>query len=206
LPNGLLTLTFDNGPDPAATPRVLDVLAARGLRATFFVVGSALREHRALAERAHAEGHWIGNHTLTHPRPLGESGAAECEIEAAQAELRALAHPDRLFRPSGAGGDLAPGLLSTAAVQSLIAGRFTCVLWNAVPGDWTDPGWVETALEQVAQHDWTLLVLHDVAGACADRLDEFLERVDAELVQRFPPACVPIVRGAVRRPLTPYLR
>jgi len=190
-----------------ATPRVLDVLAARGVLATFFVVGEALRAHRALAERAHAEGHWIGNHTLTHPRPLGRSGEAVCEIEAAQAELGALTHPDRLFRPSGAGGDLSPGLLSTAAVEALLAGRFTCVLWNAVPGDWRDPaGWVETALAQVAAHDWTLLVLHDVDGACADRLDEFLSRVDAKVVQDFPPACMPIRRGAVRRSLTPYLR
>ena len=65
------------------------------------------------------------------------------------------------------------------------------------PGDWTDQGWVETALEQIAAQDWTLLVLHDVDGACADRLDEFLARVDAEIVQAFPPACVPITRGAV---------
>ncbi|MDA0170556.1 polysaccharide deacetylase family protein [Solirubrobacter taibaiensis] len=173
------------------------MLAARGLSSTFFVVGEALREHRALAERAHAEGHWIGNHTLTHPRPLGESGVEVCEIEAAQAELGELAHPDRLFRPSGTGGELEPGLLSAAAVESLVAGRFTCVLWNAVPGDWTDPGWVETALAQIAAQDWTLLVLHDVDGACADRLDEFLSRVNADIVQGFPPACVPITRGAV---------
>jgi len=173
------------------------VLAARAVRSTFFVVGEALRAHRALAERAHAEGHWIGNHTLTHPRPLGESGVEVCEIEAAQAELGALAHPDRLFRPSGAGGELEPGLLSAAAVEALVAGRFTCVLWNAVPGDWTDPGWVETALAQIDAQDWTLLVLHDVDGACADRLDEFLTRVDAEIVQDFPPHCVPIRCGAV---------
>ena len=43
-------------------------------------------------------------------------------------------------------------------------------------------------------------------GACADRLDEFLGRVDAEIVQAFPPACVPIKRGAVRRSLDPFLR
>ncbi len=69
------------------------MLAARDLRSTFFVVGEALRAHRALAERAHAEGHWIGNHTLTHPRPLGESGVEVCEIEAAQAELRRAGPP-----------------------------------------------------------------------------------------------------------------
>jgi peptidoglycan/xylan/chitin deacetylase (PgdA/CDA1 family) len=174
------------------------VLAARGLRATFFVVGEQLRAHRALAERAHAEGHWIGNHTLTHPRPLGEIGqGASEEIEATQAELGALAHPDRLFRPSGAGGAIEPGLLSRAAVDALVAGGYTCVLWNAVPGDWTDAGWVERALEQIAAREWTLLVLHDVAGACAERLDEFLDRVDADFRQDFPPGCVPITRGEI---------
>jgi peptidoglycan/xylan/chitin deacetylase (PgdA/CDA1 family) len=189
-----LTLTFDNGPDPQATPRVLDVLAERGLKATFFVVGEQLREHRALAERAHAEGHWIGNHTLTHPRPLGASSHARQEIEAV--ELGELTHPDRLFRPSGAGGDLEPGLLNDEAVETLTEGGYTCVLWNAVPGDWEDPdGWVDRALQQVAAHDWTLLVLHDVRDAAAPKLETFLDRVEATVRQDFPPACVPIVRG-----------
>ena len=67
-----VTLTFDNGPDPEATPHVLDVLAARDLKATFFVVGERLAAARHLAERAHAEGHWIGNHTWTHRAPFGE--------------------------------------------------------------------------------------------------------------------------------------
>jgi peptidoglycan/xylan/chitin deacetylase (PgdA/CDA1 family) len=191
-----ITLTFDNGPDPAATPRVLDVLKERGLKATFFVVGEQLREHRALAERAHAEGHWIGNHTLTHPRPLGASPQVRHEIEAV--ELGELAHADKLFRPSGAGGDLEPGLLNQAAVDVLVAGGYTCVLWNAVPGDWEDPdGWVERALEQVAKHDWTLLVLHDVRDAAAPRLGEFLNRVEATFRQDFPPACVPIRGGRI---------
>ena len=72
------------------------------------------------------------------------------------------------------------------------------MLWNAVPGDWKDPeGWVETALRQVAARDWTLLVLHDVANAAADRLSEFLDHVDATVRQDFPPACVPIRAGEV---------
>ena len=191
-----LTLTFDNGPDPAATPRVLDVLAERAITATFFVVGEQLREHRALAERAHAEGHWIGNHTLTHPRPLGASPRARHEIEAV--DLGELTHRDKLFRPSGAGGDLEPGLLNREAVDTLIDGGYTCVLWNAVPGDWEDPeGWVDRALQQVAEHDWTLLVLHDVRDAAALKLEAFLDRVEATLRQDFPPACVPIRGGRI---------
>ena len=68
-----VTLTFDNGPEPEVTPAVLEVLRRRGLRASFFVLGHKLADpaRRALAERAHAEGHWIGNHTFTHAVPLG---------------------------------------------------------------------------------------------------------------------------------------
>jgi peptidoglycan/xylan/chitin deacetylase (PgdA/CDA1 family) len=184
-----------------ATPRVLDVLAERGLKATFFVVGEQLRAHRELAERAVAEGHWVGNHTLTHPRPLGEAQDARGEIVAAQESLGSLSHPDRLFRPSGAGGELERGLLSADAVDTLVDGDYTCVLWNAVPGDWKDELWVERALADCASREWTLLVLHDVAGGAAERLDEFLDRAPVRFRQDFPPACVPIRRGVIERPL-----
>ncbi len=178
------------------------MLAERGLKATFFVVGEQLREHRELAERAVAEGHWVGNHTLTHPRPLGEASDARGEILATQEAIGSLSHPDRLFRPSGAGGELEPGLLSPDAVDALVDGDYTCVLWNAVPGDWKDPdGWVNRALAECASRDWTLLVLHDVEGAAADRLAEFLDRAPVRFRQDFPPPCVPIRRGVIERPL-----
>jgi peptidoglycan/xylan/chitin deacetylase (PgdA/CDA1 family) len=183
-----------------ATPRVLDVLAERGLKATFFVVGERLQAYRALADRARREGHRIGNHTLTHPRPLGAMGAAASEeIEAAQALLGDLASPEKLFRPSGVDGDLEPGLLNHAAVGTLLGGGYTCVLWNAVPRDWEDAdGWVDRALRQIEEQDWTLLVLHDVEGAAAARLEELLDRAadaDVSFRQDFPPGCVPIRRG-----------
>ena len=74
-----LTLTFDNGPEPGVTPRVLDILRERGIKATFFVIGEKLGdpERRRLAARAHDEGHWIGNHTFTHSVPLGQQHDAE---------------------------------------------------------------------------------------------------------------------------------
>lgn len=199
-----VTLSFDNGPEPGVTSRVLDVLADRALRATFFVVGRKLAraDGRRLAERARTEGHWIGNHTFSHGTPFGEVGDADAvrrEIEQTQAVIGDLAHPDRLFRPVAGGGELGPHLLSPAAVDTLVAGRYTCVLWTTVPGDWEDPeGWVDRALADCRAREESLLVLHDVGGGAMDHLERFLdlaERAGLRFRQEPPEACVPIRRG-----------
>lgn len=209
-----VTLSFDNGPEPAVTPRVLDVLKAFDVRATFFVLGAKLAEpaRRALAARAFAEGHWIGNHTKTHSLPLGrisDAQAVASEILDTQALIGELAHPDRLFRPFGGGGELGPHLLSAAAVRILQAQRMTCVLWNAVPRDWENPlGWDELALAQCRAQPWTLLVLHDLPTGAMDRLERFIDRVlehGGRFRQDFPPQCVPLLRGARVAPLEPYV-
>ena len=199
-----VTLTFDNGPTPDVTERVLDVLAARGLCATFFVVGNRLARPRAreLAERAAAEGHWIGNHSATHRVALGsldDPAAIDTEIDDCEALLDGLRHPDRLFRPFGNGCAIDDRMLGAHAVARLVDGGFTCVLWTSVPHDWDDPaGWVTRALDDVATTDPTVLVLHDTPGACVDRLEEMLDRLDERGVtfeQSFPDSCVPLRRG-----------
>ncbi|MDP9054510.1 MAG: glycosyltransferase, partial [Acidobacteriota bacterium] len=63
----VLCLTFDDGPDPEFTPRILDVLKSRHVPATFFVIGVNAENNPALVRREYAEGHQIGNHTYTHP-------------------------------------------------------------------------------------------------------------------------------------------
>jgi peptidoglycan/xylan/chitin deacetylase (PgdA/CDA1 family) len=205
-----LTLSFDNGPHTDVTPFVLDVLARRAIKTTFFVVGEKLARPgaREIARRAHAEGHWIGNHTFTHTVPLGERHDPEApalEIGRTQALIGELAHPRRYFRPFGAGGNLDARLLSRAAVDYLEAGRFSCVLWNAIPRDFADPdGWVERALDQCRAQPWTLIVLHDLPNGAMRHLDLFLQSaadLGARLRQDFPPDCVPIVDGVVVRPL-----
>jgi peptidoglycan/xylan/chitin deacetylase (PgdA/CDA1 family) len=208
-----LTLSFDNGPSPRVTPGVLDVLAALRVPATFFVCGRdvATRGHRAILERAKAEGHRIGNHTFTHSVELGTTDdpiVVEREVGAAQTALGDLASPDRLFRPYGAGGVLGPRLLGRTAARYLCDGRYTCVLWNSVPRDWEDvDGWPDRALADVARHDWTLVVLHDVPTGAMAALPRFLERVLAAgvtIVPELPPDCVPIVRGEVTGSLAAY--
>jgi peptidoglycan/xylan/chitin deacetylase (PgdA/CDA1 family) len=202
-----VTLSFDNGPEPDVTPDVLDVLARHGLKATFFVIGEklAVPGRRSLSERAAAEGHWIGNHTWTHSVPLGQRedrDGAVAEVGRTQAEIGALSHPDRLFRPFGGGGHIGPLLLNRRVVDHLTQGGFSCVLWNAIPRDFADPdGWVDTALGQCAAQDWTVVVLHDLPNGAMRHLDAFLSRATEaghSFRQDFPDACVPIRRGEIR--------
>lgn len=65
--NHALHLTFDDGPNPEVTPQVLDVLATRNARATFFLVGKNVQKYSDLTRRIASEGHAVGNHTFTHP-------------------------------------------------------------------------------------------------------------------------------------------
>ncbi len=169
-------------------------------------------KRRALAKRAHADGHWIGNHTWSHAEPLGRIADASrviSEIVETQALIGELAHPERLFRPFGGGGALGTHLLSPVAVEILKKERMTCVLWNAIPRDWEDPrGWAETALAQCLLQPWTLLVLHDLPTGAMGRLRIFIDRVldhGGRFRQDFPPECVPMRAGAVVGSLEPYV-
>lgn len=214
-----LTLSFDNGPEPQATPFVLDELARRQLKCAFFVIGEKLAkpQGRKLAERAHAEGHWIGNHSWTHSVPLGQqrgSDIAEREIGRTQQALQGLVHPHRYFRPFGGGGNLDRRLMSGPVVEYLTRHRYTCVLWNSIPRDWADPnGWVERALSHCrarpsTHQDWTLMVLHDLPTGAMAHLPRFLDKVGeagGRIRQDFPPDCMPIVDGAIMRPIGDYV-
>jgi len=201
-----LTLTFDNGPTPDVTPHVLDVLARHSIKSTFFVIGEKLERpgHRMPAERAHAEGHWIGNHTWTHSLPFGlmAAEAAKAEYDRTEAAIGTLAHRQRFFRPYGQGGNLDARLLSKPVLAHLAASRATIVLWNALPLDWQDvEGWVERALGQIAAQPWSLMVLHDLPTGAMQHLDRFiglaLDR-GTRIRQDFPPDCLPMVDGRMK--------
>ncbi|MGH8048699.1 MAG: polysaccharide deacetylase family protein, partial [Chthoniobacterales bacterium] len=77
-------LTIDDGPDPRDTPAILDLLAERRAKATFFMIGKKVDAHRGLAWRAHREGHQLGSHTQSHSSAwfwaLGPC-STRCEIE-----------------------------------------------------------------------------------------------------------------------------
>jgi peptidoglycan/xylan/chitin deacetylase (PgdA/CDA1 family) len=198
-----VTLTFDNGPTPDVTERVLDILAGQRILTTFFVIGSKLGETApvSLMQQAHAAGHWIGNHTFSHTVALGDRpdrAHALSEIEGAQQRIGRFSHPEKLFRPYGNSGRLGPHLLSRAALDHLVAQNYRAVIWNSVPGDWKDPdGWVENCMAQVSAQDWSVVVLHDIEGGCLARLPELLRRLEelgVTFEQDFPDS-VTLTRG-----------
>lgn len=209
-----ISLTIDNGPDPAVTPRVLDTLAAHEVRASFFVVGRQLfgSVARDLLQRMRGEGHRIGNHSFTHSIAYGELAdpvVAIDEIERTQEMIGEFADPDRLLRPTGNSGQLGKHLLSRAVYDYLRRERYSCVLWNSIPRDWIDAeGWVDTALTQIRAQDWSVVVIHDVYPQPMRHLDDFLRRakdLGAEFTEELPESCVPLLRGEVRADMSAYV-
>jgi len=204
-----VTLTFDNGPT-RVTAQVLDVLRERGLHASFFLVGERLERPgmRVLAERAAREGHRIGNHSLTHSTQLGvadDPAVAEREIDGMQALLGDLVPGERFFRPFGGGGKIDSNLLGKHALDRLVRGAYTCVLWSSVPRDWENPlGWPDVCLAELETQPWSVVVLHDLPTGAMDRLPAFLDELDArgiDVVHDLPDDCVPLRKG---RPTTSF--
>ena len=205
-----VTLTFDNGPTPGVTDQVLDILAERSLRAIFFVVANRVAGDpaaRALLTRMVGDRHRVGNHSLTHGRPLGELRAQDtiAEIATAHDILREFTGENFLFRPWGTEGQLDRRCLNRSAVNYLVSGKHTCVLWNSVPRDWADPdGWVDRALTDIRAGDHTVVVIHDVPSGAMNELPRFLDELDREGVAvtgELPAECVPIIGGRIVSPV-----
>jgi len=112
-------LTFDDGPDRRFTPRMLDELRKRRIRATFFVIGEQVALYPEIAKRLVAEGHVIGNHSYTHPwldRMPDDIVAAELK-SSDEVITRVTGKPPTLFRPPR--GGLTPTIIRQCAERKL---------------------------------------------------------------------------------------
>lgn len=174
-----IALSFDDGPVPGSTDRVLDVLSAYRTYATFFCLGSRVsaRGGRSLLARITAEGHEIGSHGWTH-RPLtsltNEELRREVEETADSIESITGTRP-LLFRPPG--GDLSVGTLRRLAGTS--ARRV--VLWDVDPSDWRLPARARLWEKVLADiRPGSILLLHDVHRQTAEALPILLELLAEE--------------------------
>jgi peptidoglycan/xylan/chitin deacetylase (PgdA/CDA1 family) len=139
-----IALTFDDGPNDAATPQLLEVLGRHNVRATFFAIGGFARQRPELARQLVAAGHLLGNHTMSHPR-LSTTPAARVwqELRDCNAVLEDITGVAvRFFRPPF--GARRPMVLRAARELGL-----TPVLWNVTGADWNPIG-VEGILKNLA--------------------------------------------------------
>jgi peptidoglycan/xylan/chitin deacetylase (PgdA/CDA1 family) len=131
---GELALTFDDGPNPAWTPHLLEILARREVHATFFLVGRYAQAEPALVRQIVAAGHQIGNHSWSHLNlALASASRIEEQISRSSQTLEQITGtPVRFFRPPF--GARRPEVLRIARRLGLIP-----VLWNAMTTDWKNP-------------------------------------------------------------------
>jgi peptidoglycan/xylan/chitin deacetylase (PgdA/CDA1 family) len=155
-----VALTFDDGPDPAWTARVLDILAARGVRATFFLVGERAAREPATVRAIAGAGHEVGSHGWSHTS-LWLCGPKRTEAEIARAKhlLGYLAGaPPALFRPPW-------GMVNAAMFAALRRHRQRCVFWSIQP-EGLRPAAATAQVAHVLRraHPGAIVDLHDAEG------------------------------------------
>jgi peptidoglycan/xylan/chitin deacetylase (PgdA/CDA1 family) len=159
-PKNTVALTIDDGPHPTWTPKVLDLLAANGVHATFSLIGRQARAYPRLVRRIVGAGHGLCNHSMTHPQPFAARSTTAIRqqiVDAQSAISDAAGQAPRLFR--------APGGDWTAAVLDLTAEvGLTPVGWSVDPRDWARPGigTIESSLLRARAGD--ILLTHDGGG------------------------------------------
>lgn len=169
----MVALTFDDGPDPNWTPQILDVLKAKRVPATFFVIGENAMAHPMLLNRIIDEGSELASHSFTHPNLAGASaGTVRIELNATQRLIEAYTgRSTRLFRAPYF-GDAEPTTASEL-IPALIAQNngYTNVGLHADPNDWMRPGTeaiVQRTLDQVSSGNDNfseqVVLLHDGGG------------------------------------------
>ncbi|WP_009960504.1 polysaccharide deacetylase family protein [Verrucomicrobium spinosum] len=167
-----IAMTFDDGPHPTNTPRLLNMLKERNIKATFYVVGQLAREYPNIIRRILAEGHEIGNHTYTHPiltkvsddrirKELGDTHKALVDI--------AGYHP-RTMRPPGGG--------TNARLKQWFHDEYgySTIMWSVDPMDWKRPGVsVVTSRLVNGAHPGAILLAHDLHAPTIDAMPNTLD-------------------------------
>jgi cellulose synthase/poly-beta-1,6-N-acetylglucosamine synthase-like glycosyltransferase/peptidoglycan/xylan/chitin deacetylase (PgdA/CDA1 family)/spore germination protein YaaH len=168
-----VALTFDDGPDAEWTPQILDILKAKHVHATFFVIGANVQANPELVQRILAEGHELGSHTYTHPNLADTPAqAVELELNATQRLIQALTGRSLLlFRPPYL-GDNEPGDTSDIVPVEIAQNLGYITVGEQIdPIDWALPG-ADVIIARVMkglnahppQTRGNTILLHDAGG------------------------------------------
>lgn len=182
LADGEVVLTFDDGPAAGTTPRVLEALAARQVRATFFLIGRNAAGLPHLAARIAREGHSIGNHTFSHPWTIDrlsyEQGLADIDRGAAS-----------ITAALGGAGRLSPflrfpGFVETAALRAELSRRniavFGADLWASDWNPMSPQAQLDLVMHRLTRARKGIVLFHDTRDQTAAMLPAFLAALDAK--------------------------
>ena len=207
-----LALTFDDGPDPEWTPQILDILKAKHVPATFFVIGANMEAHPGLVQRILREGHEVGNHTYTHPNladtPLP---AVRLELNATQRLFEALTGRSmRLLRPPYL-GDAEPSdadeIVPIEEAQKLgyvtIGTHVDTLDWQMLPVDQM----MALVLKEVSDPNpdarGNIILLHDSGGDRSQTVKLLPELIDTMRARGFSFVPVSELGGFTREQVMP---
>lgn len=167
-----IAMTFDDGPHPQNTPRLLDMLRARNIKATFFVIGRSVDLYPNVVRRTVAEGHEIGNHTHTH-RLLSKLGESEVRSELSrchEAVSRAAGVQMKVMRPPYG------GLLQAQREMVHAEFGYPTILWSVDPLDWKRPGaGVVTQRILKGTSAGAIVLAHDLHASTVDAMPATLD-------------------------------
>ena len=165
---GAIALTFDDGPHEIYTPRLLDGLKERGVRASFFLVGQNIDGKEDIVLRMQEEGHLIGNHSQSHMQLTAESVKAACEqIERTNRKIEAVTGmvPEYIRPPYGSWSD---------ELESMVP--MTVALWNLDPLDWKLQD-RDAIVRHVVAHaeNGSVILLHDIYSTSVEAALEIVD-------------------------------
>lgn len=167
-----IAITFDDGPHPSNTPRLLDILRARNIKATFYVVGRNVDLYPQIVRRTVAEGHEIGNHSYTHRlyTKLSDSEVRADLTRCRDAVVRAAGVQPRTLRPPYG------GLLQRQREMVHAEFGYPTILWNVDPLDWKRPGpSVVCSRILSATTPGSIVLAHDLHGSTVDAMPATLD-------------------------------
>ena len=173
---GCVALTFDDGPSGPITGKLLDALAARGVKATFFVCSYRIEKFPDTLCRIAEEGHEIGLHSCCHSymHKMSREAVAEDITGCMQSVSECCGMRPKLFRPPG-------GLYSDALTEAARDEQLSVILWSVDPQDW-DPKNKNSIVSSVVRRvqPGSIILMHDLYAHSVTAAAEIIDRLQRE--------------------------